>query len=203
MNQEKSNSNIWISSDWHLNHSNIAGKEVSKWNGGYRNFKSTYDMNEEIIKTINKYVKWDDELWFLGDFCFGGHKLTPRWRERINCQTFNVIRGNHDGHIDEYKDSFTSIQDYWEGQLGSHHFVLCHYAFRVWLGSHKGYLHCYGHSHSTLEKHPNGRSMDVGIDNAYKLTGEYKPFNINEVVSILMKREIAFNDGHNSETNVR
>lgn len=193
----------WFSSDWHLNHTNIAGEKVSNWKKGFRDFDSTYKMNEEIIKTINKYVKWDDELYFLGDLCFGGHKLTPKWRDRINCQTFHWIKGNHDNHAYKYKDSFTSVQDYLELETENNHFVLFHYSMRVWLGSHKGYYHLYGHSHSSLEKLPNGKSIDVGIDNAKRLFGEYRPFSEDELIQILDKREIKFLDQHSSTTNVR
>ena len=58
-------------SDFHLGHANIAGPKTSKWKEGYRNFDSVVEMNDEIINTINKYVKHDDVLYFLGDFCFG------------------------------------------------------------------------------------------------------------------------------------
>lgn len=169
---------------------------MSNWKAGYRDFNSVTEMNETIIQTVNQYVKWDDTLWFLGDLCFGDHRLTPRWRERINCRTIHWIKGNHDKHADEYPAAFESIQDYWQGKLDNHEFVLCHYAFRVWRGSHKGFYHCYGHSHASLEHSPNGKSMDVGIDNAYKMFGEYRPFSLDEVVSILNKREVAFHDHH-------
>ncbi len=73
---------------------------------------------------------------------------------------------------------------------------------RVWLGSHKGYYHCYGHSHGSLESKPWGKSMDVGIDSAYRLFGEYRPFSLEEVVEILDKRKIEIVDHHNESTNV-
>ncbi len=196
----------WFSSDFHFNHTNIAGPDVSNWKSGYRDFTgrgAVEEMNETIIKNINKYVQWDDTLYFDGDWCFGGHKLTPHWRNRLNVQTIHLIRGNHDKHIDRYKNSFTSIQDYLEVELNGRWFVLSHYAFRVWIGSHKGYFHCYGHSHDNLEHSPNGKSMDVGIDAAKRIFGEYRPFSEAEVVSILDKREIQFIDHHAKSTNIR
>lgn len=186
----------WISSDFHINHSNIAGKNTSRWDDGYRIFNSVDEMNDTIINNVNKYVKWDDTLWFLGDFCFGGHHLTPKWRSMINCQTIHWIIGNHDEHAYKYVDDFTSVLDYWEGKIDSYKFVLMHYAMRVWNHSHKGVYHCYGHSHSSLEHTPYGRSMDVGIDNAYRLFKEYRPFSIEEVVKILSRRSIQIIDNH-------
>ena len=186
----------WITSDLHLNHPNIAGKKVSKWPDGYRTFDSVPEMNKELLARLNEYVKWDDTLWFLGDFCFGGHHLTPHWRDQINCQTIHWIRGNHDGHAYKYRNKFTSIQDCWSGSIEGHQFVLYHYAQRVWYHNNKGVLHCYGHSHNNLEKEQWGRSMDVGVDAAYHLTGEYRPFSIEEVAEMLNKRPIKAVDHH-------
>lgn len=52
----------------------------------------------------------------------------------------------------------------------------------------------YGHSHSTAEEWlnqmmPNRRSIDVGVDNAYKLLGEYKPFSYEEIVNIMASKK--------------
>lgn len=193
---------IWFSSDWHLNHLNIAGKEVSQWEEGYRDFSSVEEMNETIIKTINKYVKPNDILYFLGDFCFKDHRDTPKWRSRINCQDIRVCRGNHDHHIDKYRSSFSNIQDVqWFKGSKDHQIFMSHYSHRVWEGSHKGYIHLYGHSHDTIKDY--GRSMDVGVDVAYRLTGEYRPFSLDEIIQIMEKRDPFMADHHTEETNVK
>ena len=190
---------IWITSDLHINHGNIAGPTVSQWKHGFRDFENTHEMNKTIFNTINKYIKPDDILYFLGDFCFGGHSLTPTWRSHIACQTIHVCRGNHDLHIDLYKDSFTSIQDVLTVKHGKHTFFMSHYSHRVWLGHHKGVIHLYGHSHNTIPDH--GRSMDVGIDVAKKLFGEYRPFRMEEIINIMDKKDINFIDHHTPDTN--
>ncbi len=191
---------IWFTSDTHFGHTNIAGAKCSKWKGGYRDFDSVEEMN--IVKTINKYVKWDDVLYHLGDFCFGGHRNTPRWRERLNVNTIHLTRGNHDGHIDLYKDCFTSIQDVLTISEGIPNTIfMSHYSHRVWLGSHKGNIHLYGHSHGSIPDY--GRSMDCGIDVAKKMFGEYRPFSIDEIMKIMRNKEEAFPDHHSKETNTR
>jgi calcineurin-like phosphoesterase family protein len=200
-------SKIWLSSDFHLNHANITGPSITNWKSGYRNFDNVDHMTTTIINNINDHIAEDDTLWFHGDFCFGGHFRTPEFRQMINCKNIHIIRGNHDHHITKYRDQFSSIQDYQyvslKGLNGKKYpFIMSHYAFRVWMGSHKGFYHTYGHSHSSLENSPNGKSMDVGIDNAFKIFGKYRPFQLEEVVEILDKREIAFNDHHVAETNV-
>lgn len=78
---------------------------------------------------------------------------------------------------------------------------MSHYAHRVWLGSHKGFLHFYGHSHDSICEW--GKSIDVGIDSAYRYFGEYRPFTMEEAIKIADAREIEFPDHHNPKTNVR
>jgi hypothetical protein len=38
--------------------------------------------------------------------------------------------------------------------------------------------------------------MDVGVDVAYKMFGEYRPFNISDIIRIMDKREMHKIDGH-------
>lgn len=188
--------NIWLTSDTHFGHKNIAGPSVSNWSGGWRDFDNVHDMNVCLTSTINKYVKWDDELWHLGDWSFGGADNIKKFRDQLDVRTIHIIKGNHDQHIDKNKELFSSVNNYWEGQLGHAYFVLFHYSLRVWHHNNKGTYHCYGHSHNSLEDKPLGKSMDVGVDSAYTLTGEYRPFSIEEITKILDKRNIEALDHH-------
>lgn len=185
----------------HFGHKNIASPKLSTWESGFRDFDSVEQMDSTILANINKYVAQEDILYFLGDFCFGGHIRTPLYRERIICKTIHLCKGNHDEKIDLYKNCFTSIQDVLTVKHGKHTFFLSHYSHRTWIGQGRGYLHLWGHSHNTLK--PFGKSMDVGVDVAKSLIGEYRPFSIEEVISILDKREIEIVDHHNSKTNIR
>lgn len=191
----------WYSSDFHLGHANIAGPKTSKWAGGYRDFDSVEQMDRTIINTVNKYVKENDTLYFMGDFCFGGHHKTPGYAKAFICQNIHACIGNHDGNIERYSPFFSSIRDTQRTSEGKYNIFMSHYAHRVWYGSHKGFIHLYGHSHGSIEDH--GKSMDVGIDVAYKMFGEYRPFSMDEIIEIMDKKEIAFVDDHGSETNVK
>ena len=182
---------IWFTSDLHLMHRNISGPSRSKWKSGYRDFADEYVMTDHIIDSINAVVKMDDILFNLGDFLFRNPKGLPTFRDRIYCRHIHHILGNHDQHMLENPDIFTSQHDLLELALGNLQFVLCHYALRTWPHSHKGSYHLYGHSHDNLDKHPQlpwGRSMDVGIDSAKRILGEYRPFSHMEVHKILQKR---------------
>ena len=186
--------NTWITSDWHFNHTNICGPKVSRWGSGYRTFDNVPQMNSTIFDNINKLVKEDDTIYFLGDFCFGDHRKTPEHRSRIVCKNIHLIRGNHDENIDTYKDHFSSINDVLMINQGKRKIFLSHYSHRVWPGSHKGTIHLYGHSHSSIPDF--GKSMDVGIDAAYRLFKEYRPFHIDEIYGIMDKKEIEVVDHH-------
>jgi len=193
---------LWFSSDWHLGHSNIAGPKVSKWPSGYRNFETVKEMDETIINTMNKYLQYGDTLYFLGDFC-----LSPQhrkgYRSRILVETIHFIKGNHDKHIERYagegegklyKPTFSSIQNVVKITNEGTTIFMSHYGHRVWPHSHRGCIHLYGHSHSNL---PDlGKSMDVGVDNAYKLFGEWRPFNFDEIVALMSKKELYLPDHH-------
>lgn len=190
--------NTWFTSDTHHNHKNIAGPKISNWKGGYRNFNSIQEMNDSVINGINKYVKEDDTLWHLGDWSFGGKENIKIFRNQIVCKNINLILGNHDEWIEEssleYEDCFLSIGDTFKGYIGKNYFHLSHYAHRVWPKSHKGSIHLYGHSHSSIPDF--GKSMDVGIDAAYKIYGEYRPFHINDIIQIMSKRQVEKVDHH-------
>jgi hypothetical protein len=51
----------------------------------------------------------------------------------------------------------------------------------------RGGIHCYGHSHGEFEEKlddlwPYRNAMDIGIDNAFDLTGEFRPFHYEEII---------------------
>jgi calcineurin-like phosphoesterase family protein len=127
-----------------------------------------------------------------------------QFRRRIICNNIHLILGNHDHHIEDLdkglQELFSSVDYYREINVGKKRLVLSHYSHRIWNGSHFGALHLYGHSHSNLEHLPHGKSMDVGVDNAFKLLGEYRPFSFKEILSFLDKRTIVFLDHHKADS---
>ena len=200
--------NIWFTSDTHFGHTNIAGPKISTWSSGYRDFNSVHEMNMALVDGINKYVKEDDILYHLGDWSFGGVQNIFQFRNYIICKNIHLILGNHDQHIIDkeikYHDTtfnpielFSSVQDVLTIELGKTKLFLSHYSHRVWLGSHKGVIHLYGHSHGSIPDY--GKSMDVGVDVAFKKFGEYRPFNIGDITNIMSKRTIEKIDHHGED----
>jgi len=228
MQKESKQGKVFFTSDTHYFHKNIAGPKVSKWSGGYRNFDDEYQMSRKIVHQINKVVGEDDILYHLGDWSFGGIQNIWNFRKQIKCKNIHLILGNHDHHIEGNKDLpncwydistnmlydekvnnscivatknflFSSVQHIKEIEVGNYNFFLSHYAHRVWNKSHHGVIHLYGHSHASIDDNW-GLSMDVGIDNAYKLYGEYRPFTMNEVIDMMNTKEIKAIDHHNKNT---
>lgn len=152
-------------------------------------------MDDTIIDNINRTVGRNDELYHLGDFCMAGKKdhlaKCQQYRDRIRCRNIHLIWGNHDDLFTA--PMFSSVHDLLKENFGGQVIVMCHYAMVTWNKSHRGAWHLYGHSHSEIEPwmdtHLSGRrSMDVGVDNAYKLLGEFRPFSFDEVAQFLRDR---------------
>lgn len=207
------NQKVWFTSDLHLDHSNIIkysnrlflSEEDRKefealnqnWNRSkYRiSKKSTDMMNDHIIDNINKVVDKNDILFHLGDFAFAPkhsyYDTALYFRNKINCKTIYNIWGNHDHK--EIRRLFDDCFDLTEIYIENQSYVLCHYCMLQWNKSHHGAIHLYGHSHSALEEFaekvmPGRKSIDVGIDNAYKVLGEYRPFSHIEIKEIMDKK---------------
>lgn len=213
----------FFTSDTHYNHASIVlgathWTEIpyayEKWpsvelrhqfsmENGLRDFASVEKMNETLVNGINQVVGAEDTLFCLGDWSFGGIESIKCFRDKIICKNIHLILGNHDHHIEDSEKGlqtlFASVSSYKEIRVAKQRIVLSHYAHRMWNGSHFGAWHLYGHSHSNLEVRPHGKSMDVGVDNAYKLLGEYRPFSFREIFSFLDKREILFLDHHRED----
>jgi len=96
---------IWFSSDFHYGHTNIC-YGVSNWTDKEtttRKFNTVERMNQAIIDAINNTVAFDDTLYFLGDWSFGGIENIWEFRQRIVCKDIHFIMGNHDHHIKKNK----------------------------------------------------------------------------------------------------
>jgi calcineurin-like phosphoesterase family protein len=189
----------FICSDLHINHTNIAGKAVSKWRNGYRHYNSVDEMNRTILKNINDKVGQKDKMFFLGDFCFGDHTLTAKWREQIICENIIFIKGNHDKHIYKYASSFNGIYDKYETTIEGQHIIFSHYPELSWKDAGSGSWMVHGHCHANInvdKMNESCKRFDAGIDSYYKLFGIHAPFEFGELRSIMNKKPISCPDHH-------
>lgn len=194
-----SNSEVYWIGDTHYGHKNIV-RGVSEWSStdGCRDFNTVEEMNETMIQNINNTVKWNDTLWHLGDWSFGGVANIEKFRHRIHCQNVHLILGNHDypilKHIDKYAHLFSSIQQIKTKKICGQHIVMCHFPLFVWERHTKGSWNLAGHSHGNLKDptYLKRKTLDVGLDNH----PEFRPFHFDEIYTIMKSKSINPVDHH-------
>ena len=117
-----------------------------------RPFDSVDEMNKALVDCWNRTVAPDDLTWILGDFCAGD---SDRWATRLSQLNGRkaLIIGNHDNPrvLSALKNFFEDVAEYREIQDGNRHVVLCHYPILGFRDHYFGWIHLYGHVHSSYE----------------------------------------------------
>lgn len=80
----------------------------------------------------------------------------------------------------EARDLFTEVHDYLEVTVDGRTVMMFHRPIEDFHDQRGKVIHLHGHSHGKSPK--IDRRLDVGIDNAYLLFGEYKPFTWEEIL---------------------
>jgi calcineurin-like phosphoesterase family protein len=178
---------IWFTADTHFGHAGILTHQLKR----AAEFESVEAMDCALIDGINAVVGRNDELWHLGDFGWGAQKY-GHYRQRLRVRKLQVLRGNHDRP--SLRKHVSSMEMMVLRTFQDIKFILCHYPIYSWAGRCRGSVHLYGHCHDMAEARldeimPCRRSMDVGIDNAYRLLGEWRPFSIDEIITLLKADE--------------
>lgn len=171
----------YVVADLHLDHNRVL--EMSN-----RPFATIEEMREVFFDNINLTVQQNDTLIVNGDFSF---KSPEPWLKRIRCKNVVLVIGNHDPESG-YK-YFKLAKLACQIKIPDPCWV-SHYCHAYWPKSHYGSYHVYGHHHGQREKTldliwPERRAMDVGIDIAFKLFGQYRPFKTSEIFDILSVRK--------------
>ena len=210
---------VWFTSDLHFSHENIC-KGTTKWDlrgsdihSSTRDFENPEQMNSHLIENINKYVKEDDWLIHLGDWSFKNADEIYNNRIRIVCKNIVHILGNHCNKIAnnvtlsngvKAQDVFESVHPYLELSVsssvyGKQSYNLFHFPLSIWNKGHHGRIHLFGHVHGSNAG--EGRMLDVGVDNAFKLFGEYRPFSQEDINKYIEDKEFVQKSHHNKNTN--
>jgi len=170
----------WFTADTHLGHGAII-----RFCG--RPFQSVEEMDEVLVRNWNSVVSPDDTIYHLGDFALGNLQRLRSYRERLRGRII-LIRGNHDRRSEAFDSLFDEVHDLHEITTSWRskplRIVLCHYALRVWSGSHYGAWHLYGHSHGKLPDDPQALSLDVGVD-----CWSYRPISLDDIGLTIEKKE--------------
>jgi calcineurin-like phosphoesterase family protein len=201
----------FFTSDTHFYHANIiiycnrpwlkAGDVIQDGDESYWSWVSqeikqqrANEMTEAMISNWNNKITNDDDVYHLGDFIFGA-KLNPEQIElfikRLNFKNLYLIWGNHDEGMRRaqrrLEHAFVGrihfLGDMKEVTINGQRITLCHYAMKVWEGSHHGTWHLYGHSHGSLADDPHSLSFDVGVD-----CTNYEPLTLEEVTERMSKK---------------
>ena len=147
----------------------------------------------EAIWNLRKQLNVKTIHYVYGNHC---HHY-KRNRELPNCYYVSPldrigagVGGIKDGPKGSYygvyvHDLFASTQDVIFTKIENHQFFMSHYPHVSWDGSNRGVIMLHGHEHGGLNyMNEDCKRLDVGIDSAYKILGEYKPFSLEEVLQI-------------------
>ncbi len=173
--------NIWFTSDTHWFHKNIIDYCD-------RPFDTVEEMNQHLIDQWNKTVKKNHMIYHLGDFAFAGSTKIRDILSQLNGK-IHIVLGNHDAQLRKVlRSSPDIIEGYSEGVKYLKHdhriFTLSHYPFITWLDSEKGVersIHLHGHQHAN-GYYDDKAMLDVGVDSAKLILGDYRPFHYDEVL---------------------
>lgn len=193
-------SEIWFTADTHFGHANIikycqrpflseTEKELAKTDirGSWKVSKETVEKHDtSLIDTINAKVKPGDQLWILGDFCWGGYDQAKAYIDRIHCGTINLVWGNHDDRSIE--PLFTRSIEQGKIRVKNQRIWLNHYPMRSWDGRFHGTWHLYGHVHDRFSEDdrntPEMLTRDVGVDAC-----DYAPISFDQL-KVYMKPRV-------------
>lgn len=173
-------SNFYFSSDLHLSHANILKYDP-------RPFKTIYEHDQAIINNINATCEPESLLFLLGDISMGKDMdYIDGLLNQIQCQTV-LIKGNHDKHLKQsfLNKHFIDDRDYLELRTSAGKFILSHFPFYSWDGSHRGNVHLFGHVH-TNKIELNGKHFNVGVCNS----PTYSPFSIVDILKVTSKQQV-------------
>jgi len=166
------NRRYFFTADEHYGHKTKFGSDV------FRPYPKIEDMDNYLIACHNAVVKNEDTVIHAGDFawCDTREEVKARYVSRLN-GTHIFLRGNHEGWLEQ--DS--CVPSIWECRIEGVEIVVCHFAMRVWKGSHHNSWQLYGHSHGRLE--PIGKQWDIGVDN-----NDYYPVSFERLKDIMKER---------------
>ncbi len=133
----------------------IGDKTIARW----RCFEEDVAAHDELILSrLEEALRYDDELWILGDVCRPRVADVRHLRASIPCDHVNVIVGNHDS-----KSKFVTAGDFdsveYYGHVGKvqrdgYRFVLSHYPMLDWDRAWHGTYMLHGHIHSLAAESP-------------------------------------------------
>ena len=165
----------FFTADCHFSHKLVAR---------IRGFPNENDHDLHILEQWNNTVKGGDVVVVCGDFTLETHAIDwidAMWKA-LNGNKI-LVTGNHDYWVKklEVQNGVRKIYHKTIKQGVDRQFIVaCHYPIQSWYLQGHGSIHVHGHSHGKVLPTP-GR-LDVGLDVAKIMLGEYRPFSYDEVL---------------------
>lgn len=174
----------FYTSDHHFWHRNILSYQPER----ARKWRTLEEMHEGLIRNWNSVVGERDEVFVLGDFCFGGVEKTKDILQQLNGKKHLVI-GNHDFNSVLRKAQsagFDSVQHSLKWDVRGVPVVLSHYPYAGDHTSEERFRHrrpvnegrwlLHGHVHSLWRV--KNRQLNVGVD-----VWGFKPISESEILN--------------------
>jgi calcineurin-like phosphoesterase family protein len=163
----------WFTSDLHFDHAKIIEHT-------HRPFTTVEAMNSHLIRVWNEWVGPGDVVVVAGDVTLNSDPEYVRYAFlRYLHGNLIFLKGNHDYWI----KGAANIRYLYHKKIDDQKVAVSHYPMRSWKASRYGGFNLHGHTHAMLKPWKN--QLDIGVDNAKILLGEYRPFNMNEVKEII------------------
>ena len=196
---------VWFTADLHLGHANILKYCQRPFLSKDEREKASIDPrgdwevsrdslrrhDEALLAAINESVRSDDELWNLGDFCWGEHDEAKKYIQRIACRNIFFVWGNHDHRSIEA--AFQKTMEQGMISVKGQSIWLNHYPMRSWDRRFHGSWSLYGHVHNRLtafdRANPEYLTKDVGVDAC-----DYRPISFEQLQSYMKPRVKAFEE---------
>lgn len=164
---------IWVSSDWHLNHANFLNF-VDEEGNKIRPFSNVNEMNECILDNHNSLVKTGDKFWTLGDVFFGDKEWFKSYFPKFNGSK-RLIVGNHDDIKFLSSGGFfqkVQLERVWEEMIFTHRPAHESGLFN----NKKGHTRINVHGHIHKNDSPPGPFVNVCVEKT-----NYFPVNLEEL----------------------
>lgn len=168
----------WFTSDTHFDHT---------WLAGQRGFSDPSSHDQHLIETWNKHVRGGDVVVVCGDVFWNVINMSYNmniWKRLHGNKIF--LKGNHDRRWVKQTDWPSQVKDrkiyhkLVKSGTMTQYIVACHYPIAAWDKKNKGAIHVHGHSHGNTD--PIEGRLDVGVDVAKLMLGEFRPFSFEEVM---------------------
>ncbi len=155
----------------------------------HRGFSSVARMDKILIEAWNDTVKASGIIVICGDFFWSKN---PYYVEKILKRLKGnkiFVKGNHDYWVKKLKYPFRRIyqKNLKFGNGNNQYIVCCHYPMASWNRKMYGAWQIHGHTHGNYPPLPN--QIDVSVDNAKTMLGEWRPFTHAEIKYLLTTKE--------------